>query len=73
MTPKVKHFLVELGATIFTLAGMWVGSTTLPGALLYGISLFFWFYIGWAKQLWGIMPLNILTTVVVIRNILINL
>ena len=55
------NFLIELFAALFTLAGMFIGSTSLIGALCYGASLFFWFPLMWRKRLWGLLPLNIAT------------
>jgi hypothetical protein len=56
--------LVELLASALTLAGMALGSTTRAGAGLYLASLVFWYLLTWRKRLWGLLPLNLATTVV---------
>lgn len=60
---------IELGASVFTLAGMFVGSTTTTGAFLYAVSLVFWYALVYRQKLHGIVPLNVASTVVVLLNI----
>ena len=67
--PRVIWFLVELMASITTLAGVYLGSTTLPGVCMYVASLVFWYALTVKKRLWGLMPLNIGTTVVLAINL----
>jgi hypothetical protein len=62
-------FWLELGASLFTLTGIYIGSTTLIGAILYLISSGFWHVIAWSKGLHGIVPLNVATTVIALLNI----
>jgi len=66
-----KSFLfgLELGASFFTLAGIYLGSTTADGAVCYLVSLAFWFWLTWAKELWGLMPLNVASLVVTFINL----
>jgi hypothetical protein len=59
-----RWFVVELLASALTLAGMRLGSTTSAGAALYLGSLVFWYLLTWRKRLWGLMPLNVASTVV---------
>lgn len=50
--------VIELAASVLTLAGIYVGSTTLLGACFYLASLVFWFWMTYRKKLWGLLPLN---------------
>lgn len=65
----VKWFLIELAASLLTLGGIYAGSTTTLGASLYLASLVFWYALTWARGLWGLMPLNVATTVVSALNL----
>lgn len=60
---------IELVASITTLAGMWVGSTTLHGAECYLVSTLAWCAISWRKSLRGIWPLNIGAAAVSLINL----
>jgi hypothetical protein len=60
---------IEIGASTFTLAGMFIGSTTIPGAVCYLISLVFWYALCYRKKLHGIIPLNVASTFVAAVNI----
>lgn len=60
---------IELGASGFTLAGMYVGSTTVAGASLYLVSLVFWYALVYRQKLHGIIPLNVASTGVALLNI----
>jgi len=64
-----RWLFVELLASILTLAGIYVGSTTALGASMYLASLVFWYALTFAKRLWGLMPLNIASTVVSALNL----
>lgn len=70
---KALCLAVELLASIFTLAGIFVGSTTFWGAVCYLISLVFWWWLVWLKKLWGIIPLNAASTAISTYNLWINL
>jgi hypothetical protein len=59
-----RWFIVEMLASALTLAGMYQGSTTPPGAALYLAALVFWYLLTWRKRLWGLLPLNVASTVV---------
>lgn len=61
--------VVEFCASCLTLAGIYAGSTTALGASLYLASLVFWYALTWRKSLWGLMPLNVATTVVASLNL----
>lgn len=69
MTYLNRWLAVELLASALTLAGIYVGSTTAAGASLYLASLAFWYAITWKKAVWGLMPLNLATTVVAGLNL----
>lgn len=62
-------FIVELLASVTTIAGIYVGSTTLAGAVLYLVSVVFWYWLTFGKRLWGLMPLNIAVTIVATINV----
>ncbi len=62
-------FFIELGASVFTLAGIYVGSTTTLGAIFYLVSLVFWFWLMYRVKLWGLAPLNIATAVIASYNL----
>lgn len=64
-----KLLIVELLASGLTLAGIYIGSTTAIGAGLYLASLVFWYWLTVAKRLWGLMPLNVASTVVSVINL----
>jgi hypothetical protein len=61
--------LVELAASVLTLMGIFIGSSTAAGASLYLCSLVFWYWLTVGKKLWGLMPLNVATTVVASLNL----
>lgn len=65
-----RWLAVELLASCLTLAGIYVGSTTALGASLYLASLVFWYALTVGKRLWGLMPLNIASTIVSLVNLL---
>lgn len=58
-----RSFLLECAASLLTLAGIYFGSTTTLGAGLYLFSLVFWYALCIQRKMWGLMPLNIATTV----------
>jgi hypothetical protein len=64
-----RWLIVELCASGLTLAGIYVGSTTATGAALYLLSLVFWYWLTVGKRLWGLMPLNVASTVVSALNL----
>jgi hypothetical protein len=66
---RSPDFWIESGASVLTLAGIYLGSTTVPGGLCYLASLVFWFWATFRKSLWGLMPLNVATVVVVGVNL----
>lgn len=66
---KMMWAAIEGAASVFTLAGIYLGSTTVHGALFYLASLPFWFGIMIGKQAWGLLPLNVFTLVTVMINL----
>jgi hypothetical protein len=64
------RFFVESGASAFTLAGIYIGSTTALGAMFYLISLIFWFWLMIRWKMWGLVPLNVATLGIVIYNLM---
>lgn len=60
---------IELLASALTVAGMALGSTTLPGALFYAASLVPWWWLTLRLRLWGLVPLNAAVTLVTAWNI----
>ena len=64
-----RNFLIESAASVLTLTGIAVGSTTVVGSCFYLSSLVFWFWISFRKELWGIMPLNVATAVISAINL----
>jgi hypothetical protein len=64
------HMLwVEIGASVFTLLGIYIGSTTALGAACYLVSLVFWWWLTAVKKLWGIVPLNAASTLLSLLNL----
>jgi hypothetical protein len=68
--PERGAFWIEFGASVFTVAGMYLGSTTLEGAACYAVSLAFWFWLMPLKRLWGLLPLNVASAIVTAINLL---
>lgn len=66
---RVWWFLVELAASLLTLAGMFVGSSTLNGAAAYLVAQPFWFAIVFGRGLWGLLPITSVATIIAIANI----
>lgn len=62
-------FWIELAASSLTLAGVWFGSTTALGAAFYLASLVFWYWVMIRKALWGLLPLNVATTIIASANL----
>lgn len=60
---------IEVVASVTTLFGMKVGSTTLMGAEFYLVASIAWCAISWRKSLWGIWPLNIGALLVTLSNL----
>lgn len=67
---KILDFSIEMAASLLTVSGILLGSTTLQGGALYMASLLFWFILVWRKKLWGLLPLNIFTAVVITYNLI---
>ena len=64
MSKKLLDLWIEIGASVWTLAGIAIGSTTAEGAGCYLVAMVFWFWIMFRKELWGLLPLNLATMVV---------
>jgi len=60
---------VEIAASILTLAGIYLGSTTLLGAIAYLGSMVFWWWLTYSRKLWGLVPLNIGSTILSAYNL----
>ncbi len=56
-------------ASLFTIMGVYFGTTTKWGALWYGLSMPFWWGLMFAADLWGLAPLNVALTPVAARNV----
>lgn len=63
-------FGLEFGASVTTIVGIYVGSTTLIGASWYAVSLIFWYGLMFRRRMWGLAPLNVASTIVVAINLL---
>ena len=66
---RAVDLVIELLASVATLAGMWIGSTTAYGAELYLVGTAAWMAISWRKSLHGIWPLNIGAAIVSLSNL----
>ena len=66
---KCGWFTVEMAASALTLSGIYYGSTTALGASLYLASMVFWYALTIGKRIWGIMPLNIASTILSALNL----
>lgn len=60
---------IELAASLLTLTGIYLGSTTFAGANCYAASLIFWFWMMVRVPLWGLLPLNLATAVITAINL----
>lgn len=60
----MKNFAIELAASVTTLIGMWLGSTTPAGAAWYIAAAAFWFALMFRRRIWGLAPLNVVALVV---------
>jgi hypothetical protein len=56
---------LELFASVFGLAGMYLGSTTLNGAMCYAVAIPCLIACVCARRLWGLLPLNLAQAVVI--------
>lgn len=65
----LKRFAVEAAASACTIVGMFVGSTTVAGALAYAVGLYFWLRFTFLRRAWGLMPLNVCSAIVIASNI----
>lgn len=61
--------LLQVGASVFTLYGMFFGSTTPLGIALYFVGTAFWFALSFHSKLWGLMPLNLGALFVLFTNL----
>lgn len=66
---RTQLFAIDAAASVLTIAGIQLGSTTLAGCLCYLGGLVFWFVLTFARRAWGLMPLNIATTLVIGRTL----
>jgi hypothetical protein len=61
--------VLELFASAFGLAGMYLGSTTLHGALCYAVAIPCLIGCVTIRRLWGLLPLNLAQAVVIAINL----
>jgi hypothetical protein len=64
MTIEWKYRLVELFASLLTIIGMAIGSTTQTGNGFYMASQIFWLWLMFSRKMWGLIPLNVAMTAV---------
>lgn len=55
-------------ASVLTLVGMYVGSTTPAGVAFYSVSAVFWYALSIRLRAWGLMPLNVASTALCALN-----
>jgi hypothetical protein len=60
---------LELFASAFGLSGMYLGSTTLHGALCYIVAIRCLIACVCIRGLWGLLPLNLAQAVVIVVNL----
>jgi hypothetical protein len=60
---------LELFASAFGLAGMYLGSTTLHGAMCYVVAIPCLITCVYVRRLWGLIPLNLAQAVVIGINL----
>lgn len=60
---------LELIASVFGLAGMYLGSTTLHGAMCYAVAVPCLIACVLTRRLWGLLPLNLAQAVVIGLNL----
>jgi hypothetical protein len=56
-------------ASVFGLAGMYLGSTTLHGSICYAVAIPCLITCVYARRLWGLLPLNLAQAVVIGINL----
>jgi hypothetical protein len=57
---------LELAASIVTLTGQALGSTSLHGAICYAFASVLWIWLTVYLRMWGLMPLNLAGAVVTV-------
>lgn len=62
-------FYIELAASLFTVGGIFLGTTTFLGAIVYGCSLAFWWVLTFRRAMWGLLPLQVSATGVTAWNL----
>ena len=70
MNRKTTSFVIQLGASITTLLGVYYGTTTATGSLWYIASQALWWAIMVRDKLWGLLPLNIAMAIVLVHNLI---
>jgi hypothetical protein len=61
--------VIELLASVFGLTGMYLGSTTLYGAVCYAVAIPCLITCVCIRKVWGLLPLNLAQAVVIAINI----
>jgi hypothetical protein len=64
------NLLLELAASVTTLVGMHLGSTTRAGALAYLASCVFWWAFTARRAAWGLIPLHVGALAVTLDNLI---
>lgn len=62
-------FHIEMAASTFTVSGIYLGSTTVAGSICYLVSVVFWYWLIARKKLWGLIPLNVISTAICAVNL----
>jgi hypothetical protein len=57
-----RNRLVEIFASLLTIMGVAVGSTTPTGNDFYMAGQVFWWWLTISRRMWGLLPLNIAMT-----------
>lgn len=66
-------FGIECTASVLTVTGLALGTSTLEGSLVYLLSMLPWWALLIRKRMWGLLPLNIASTLIITRNLFIHL
>lgn len=66
---KSLDFWIELAASVTTLAGIYLGSTTTRGAVVYLLAILIWYMLIYRQKLWGLIPMNVGANIIAVLNI----
>src|ERR1700742_2949663 len=62
--------ILQTIASVFGLAGMYLGSTTLHGCICYAVAIPCLIICVYVRRLWGLLPLNLAQAVVIGVNLI---